>query len=119
KNLVDSNNVAQLGNSFSSVYEDRLVVESYIYRMSEHLFRKKFMLDTCSSAASAVRIQPVVEEYNARIAALIGDYEKTKLTEAEAAYFSAFKENVANLEIHEASYFKDAQKDATFIRGRI
>lgn len=119
KNLVDSNNVAQLGNSFSSVYEDRLVVESYIYRMSEHLFRKKFMLDTCSSAASAARIEPVVNAYNARIAALITDYEKTKLTEAEATYFNAFKENVANLKIHEGSYFRNAEDDAANIRGMI
>lgn len=119
KNLVDSKNVAQLGNSFSSVYEDRLVVESYIYRMSEHLFRKKFMLDTCSSGASAARIQPVVTEYNTRIAALINDYEKTRLTEAEAGYFEAFKKNVARLRDHEASYFRNAEVDAAKIRGMI
>jgi len=119
KNLVDSNNVAQLGNSFSSVYEDRLVVESYIYRMSEHLFRKKFMLDTCSSAASAARIQPAVDAYNSRIAALIGEYEKTKLTEAEATYFNDFKENVARLKVHEASYFQHAEEGDVDIRSMI
>ena len=120
KNLVDSNNVAQLGNSFSSVYEDRLVVESYIYRMSEHLFRKKFMLDTCSSAASAARIEPVVAEYNARIAALIADYEKTKLTDAERMYFQRFKQNIADLKAYEASYFLNAgEDDASRARGMI
>ena len=107
KNLVDSNNVVRLGNSFSSVYEDRLVVESYIYRMSEHLFRKKFTLDTCSSAVSAGRIQPVVEEYQDRISALIADYEQTRLTNTEKAYFDRFKADIAQLKYHEDEFFQN------------
>ena len=119
KNLVDSNNVTQLGNSFSSVYEDRLVVESYIYRMSEHLFRKKFMLDTCSSAASAARIRPVVENYQERIAQLIADYEKTKLTDSESAYFRMFKDNIANLKSHEDAFFASRDYDNDSVSAMI
>ena len=96
-NLIDSKNVTQLGSSFSSVYEDRLVVESYIYRMSEHLFRKKIMLDTCSTNASATRVRPLIDQFNESICEIIAEYERTTLTEDEAFYFNKFKENVANL----------------------
>lgn len=119
KSLVDSNNVTRLGDSFSSVFEDRLVVESYIYRMSEHLFRKKFMLDTCSSTGSAARIAPVVENYQERIAELVADYEKTKLTEEENAYFEMFKENIARLKHHEDAFFANGDDDIDSVRTMI
>ena len=104
-NLIDSKNIRQLGNSFSSVYEDRLVVESYIYRMSEHLFRKKFMLDTCSSQASVARIRPLVDDFNKSINCMIAEYKTTRLTEEEAIYFDKFKANVAELIRYEQNYF--------------
>ncbi|MES2555787.1 MAG: hypothetical protein V4604_06540 [Bacteroidota bacterium] len=31
RNIVDKQNVSELGNSFNSVYKDRLLVEGYIY----------------------------------------------------------------------------------------
>lgn len=117
KNLVDSNNVDQLGDSFSSVYNDRLVVESYIYRMSEHMFRKKFMLDTCSSTVSATQIQPVVRDYQGRIAALIADYEETKLTATEADYFNRFKENIGKLTSYEDTFFAKGDKNIDSVRA--
>ena len=117
KNLVDSNNVVQLGDSFSSVYEDRLVVESYIYRLSEDMFRKKFMLDTCSSTASAARIKPVVDDYQERIDALIVDYEETKLTEAETTYFRKFKDNINQLESFEDAFFAQGDQGRDSVRA--
>lgn len=104
-NVIDSKNVTQLGSSFSSVYEDRLLVESYIYRMSEHLFRKKFMLDTCNSYASAVRIKSLIDDFNQSIVQMISEYENTRLTQDEAIYFDKFKANVAGLIRYEQDYF--------------
>lgn len=105
KNMLDSKNVSQLGSFFSTVYEDRLVVESYIYRMSEHLFRKKIMIDTAENLQSAREIRPVIVQYNHSIAALIDAYEKTRLTKTEATYFSEFKKNVGTLADFEREYF--------------
>ena len=103
-NIIDNKNVTKLGISFSSVYEDRLLVESYIYRMSESLFRKKIMLDTCSSDASAARIRPMINEFNECIDNIIADYEKTRLTDEEVQYFNRFKQNVAMLMAFEEEY---------------
>lgn len=111
-NVIDSKNVTQLGSSFSSVYEDRLLVESYIYRMSEHLFRKKIMLDTCSTNASATRVRPLVHQFNESISKIIAEYEKTRLTGDETLYFNKFKENVANLvELEERHLMSVARAD--------
>ena len=105
KNTLDSKNVSQLGTSFSSVYEDRLLVESYIYRMSEHLFRKKIMIDTSESLSSALKVRSIIDQYNQSIIDIIELYEKTKLTEAERKYFDEFKKNVSKLSESEADYF--------------
>ena len=107
KSIIDSRHVAELGSSFSSVYEDRLMVESYIYRLSEHLFRKKIMIDSTSVAAVAHRIRPLVENHNASIRQIIADYEKTKLTADESRYFQAFKSNVSRLAQLEESYLSN------------
>lgn len=107
KNQVDSNHVTQLGHSFSSVYEDRLMVESYIYQLSEHLFRKKIMIDSCDNAFTAGIIKPLIDGHTRAIEDIITDYETTKLTETEAKYFSLFKDNVRKLVSVENVYLQN------------
>lgn len=107
KNILDNKHVSQLGNSFSSVYEDRLLVESYIYELSDHLFRKKIMIDTCSSPASARHVAPLINSHNEAVNRIIFHYEKTKLTEAESFIFSEFKENIRELTALETQYLNN------------
>lgn len=122
KNMVDNQNVTALGNSFSSVYKDRLMVESYIFRLSEHLFRKKIMIDsTAARTADISRVKGLVEDHNRAIAEIITEYEKTKLTEAEDRFFKAFRKNIHDLNVLEADYLQrlsDSQ-DATGVKDLI
>lgn len=104
KNILNRHNFLELGASFSSVYEDRLVVESYIYRLSDHLFRKKIMIDTCKGTASAQHVMRNMEAYNASMGALLELYEKTNLTEEETSVFKLFKEEVAKIKELEEVY---------------
>lgn len=109
KNWYDERNVAALGNSFASVYEDRLVVESYIYQLSDHLYQKKSLIDNCSSQENRKNLQSKLGEHNAAISALILDYEKTKLTSAESASFESFKQNIASIQVLETKYLASAE----------
>src|SRR5688572_32281804 len=86
KNWYDERKVAELGNSFASVYEDRLVVEGYIYQLSDHLYQKKIMLDNCSNQENLTNLRAKFGEHNAAIHGLIQNYEKTRLTETENAF---------------------------------
>ncbi len=98
KNWYDERNVATLGQSFASVYEDRLVVESYIYQLSDHLYQKKSLLDNCTGQEHNPQLQVALNRHNSAINALLQDYEKTKLTASETACFLAFKQNVSAIE---------------------
>lgn len=103
KNMMEQENVSELGDSFSSVYEDRLLVESYIYKLSDHLYKKKLIIDQCKSD-DRLELREKIEEHNAAIQSLIRDYEKTKLTSEESVFFQAFKKNMEEMNVLEAQY---------------
>jgi hypothetical protein len=83
KDVMDKRNVDSLGTSFSSVYEFRLLPESYIYQMPEHLYHKRMLLDN-PSAAATVKLE--LQRHNKAIENIISPFKKTKLTTAESAH---------------------------------
>lgn len=99
KNRMDSSNVSSLGSSFSSVYEDRLVVEMYIYELSNLLYQKKMLLDNCEGSYEAARIG----DFHSSIRDIIDAYGKTVLTEEEAVLFDNLKTELQQLAMHEQS----------------
>jgi hypothetical protein len=105
-NLVEKRHVAELGTSFDSVYKDRLLVEGYIYELSNCLHAKK---ETISRAYSHDRVQAVTEEMNrqdAAIGELMSAYERTKLTDREAAVLSSLKYRLRALDRFGQSYLQ-------------
>jgi nitrogen fixation protein FixH len=95
--LMKKSNVSELGSSFSSVYEDRLVVESYIYKFSDYLYQKKLVIGNCQSAQQAERVRAKLTRHNDAIRKMITAYEQTKLTQAEVKYFADFKTNISEM----------------------
>jgi hypothetical protein len=106
KNVLDRNNVSELGDSFSSVYEDRLLVESYIYKLSDHLYQKQLLIDQYSQQNDVNQLTAKMAGHNLAIRALIHEYEKTKLTTEESKFFDAFKNNINELLTLENQYLK-------------
>lgn len=95
--LMEKSNVSELGSSFSSVYEDRLVVESYIYKFSDYLYQKKLLVDDCKSGQHAADLRAKITAHNDAILKMIASYEQTKLTDKEAEYFADFKKNITEI----------------------
>jgi len=114
KNVLDRNNVLDLGDSFSSVYKDRLLVESYIYKLSDHLYQKQILFDQCSQTQSDNhQLALNIKGHNATINSLIQEYAGTKLTDDEAIYFDKFKRNIFQMESLENQFFQDNTDIAT------
>lgn len=103
---MERNNVSELGDSFSSVYEDRLLVESYIYQLSDHLYQKKLIFDNCNVQGDQVTYQSQIEKLNADITVLIHEYEKTKFTERESVFFESFKNSIRTITSLETQYLR-------------
>ena len=96
KNVSDKRHFNELGDSFSAVYEDRLMAESYIYEMSNHLSRKKLLVDDCQTKEDFSQVKDKLNAHNEAIQTLIAAYDKTKLTPTEEVLFKDFKKKIAN-----------------------
>ncbi|MBL7858370.1 MAG: MCP four helix bundle domain-containing protein [Cyclobacteriaceae bacterium] len=106
KNIIEDNHVAELGDSFSSVYEDRLLAESYIYKLSDHLYQKKILMDQCRADENLIEVRDKISVHNTAIQVLIQDYEKTRLTEKESGFFQSLKKSIDEMNVLEHEYFK-------------
>lgn len=97
KNALDKKQVTDLGKTFSAVYEDRLLAESYIYRISDQLYREKLQFDKAYKKGDAGFFEnaPFAEA----ITSLVADFDKTRLTEEESRVFKSLKFSISHLHI--------------------
>lgn len=91
KNILERRNFNELGNSFVTFYEDRLVVESYIFSISEKLFRIKLLVNHCQFESDYSHVVEEISTYENDILNLVKEFEDTKLTIAEAGFLTDFK----------------------------
>jgi hypothetical protein len=96
KNLLERKNFNELGDSFISFYEDRLVVESYIFSISEKLFRIKLLVNHCEFESDYSHVIEDIIAYENGILKLVGDFERTKLTTKEEGFLNDFKGIIEN-----------------------
>jgi len=109
-NMMDKSHFLELQDSFASVYKDRLVVESYIYKLASQVHKKKLLFDYYEQ----VDVSEFIEKnqmLNDSIADLIYSYEKTKLTTAESHLFSDLKKQVTELEQEEIKFINSNSAD--------
>ncbi|HMQ08795.1 MAG TPA: hypothetical protein PKC30_15960 [Saprospiraceae bacterium] len=87
-NLIITKNAGNIQESFSSVVKDRLIVESYIYELAEHLYEKKLMIDNCNFQAGSDRTLCDFQIHNVRISELLEDFSNTAFTDDESIHFT-------------------------------
>jgi hypothetical protein len=102
KNILERKNFNELGDTFVSFYEDRLLVESYIFSISEKLFRIKLLVNHCEFESDYSHVIDEISNYENEILSLVKDFEKTKLTTLEEEFLTDFKRIIEeNLRIAE------------------
>jgi hypothetical protein len=102
KNILERKNFNELGDTLVSVYEDRLVVESYIFNISEKLFRIKLLVNHCAFESDYTHVIEDISTYENEILAIVEDFENTNLTVKEGEFLSDFKKIISeNLRIQD------------------
>ncbi len=107
KNVVDKRNTEELNSTFNSVYEDRLVVEQYIYQLSKLLYENRLMLDGCADQDAIMSMQERLVANNRHMDEIILAYGHTHLTENEAVVFGYLQKDIAAIERIEFTYLAD------------
>lgn len=91
KNLIERGSFRSISGTFTEVYDDRLLVESYIFQISEKLFRLQKLIDHCDINYDYSKVVEEISTEEQAILALVGAFEATRLTEPEAVLLSDFK----------------------------
>lgn len=96
KNLLERRSFRTISNTFTEVYNDRLVVESYIFQISEKLFQIQKLIDHCDLDYDYSKVINEIAVSEKEILGIVTEFEATSLTEQEAGYLTDFKKIIQN-----------------------
>ena len=91
KNLLERQSFRAVSGTLSNVYEDRLLVESYIFQISEKLFKIQRLVDHCTINYDYSKAVVEISMEEQAILKIVGAFESTQLTEQEALLLADFK----------------------------
>jgi len=91
KNLLERQSFRSVSSTLSDVYEDRLLVESYIFQISEKLFTIQKLVDHCTLNFDYSQAVLEISKEEQAILKLVAAFEATQLTEQEATLLADFK----------------------------
>lgn len=110
-NLSQRKHFQQLEESISSIYQDRLLVESYIFKLYENIQKHNDLLEKAPSEKLIEEVERLANERKA----LIALYEETYITEEEAKHFSALKTSLSKIEaLNHSKSFEELKLLNTF-----
>lgn len=96
KNLTERQAFKSISKTFTEVYQDRLVVEGYIFEISDRLFSIQKLIDHCNLDYDYTRVINEIQGHEEGIMELIVDFEQTNLTVEESDYLTDFKRIIEN-----------------------
>ncbi|MBC6367303.1 hypothetical protein DDT91_10915 [Algoriphagus sp. AK58] len=96
KNLLERQSFRSISSTFTEVYNDRLVVEGHIFKISEKLFKIQKLVDHCDLTYDYSRVIEEISNHEKEILAIVAEFEATNLTDQEATYLSDFKRIIQN-----------------------
>lgn len=96
-NLVERNQIRRLDKSFSSMYEDRLLAESYLFQLYDQLQQKNELFQASLLGKHPDAKQFDFDQYQQKLKAILEKFEKTRLTKAEADKYQRFKNILVDL----------------------
>jgi uncharacterized protein YjbI with pentapeptide repeats len=96
KNLLERQSFRSISSTFTEVYNDRLVVEGYIFKISEKLFKIQKLVDHCDLDYDYSKVINEISGHEKAILDLVAEFEETNLTEQEATYLIDFKKIIEN-----------------------
>jgi hypothetical protein len=91
KNLLERQSFQSISSTFTEVYNDRLVVEGYIFKISEKLFKIQKLVDHCDLDYDYSKVINEISDHEKAIMEIVVEFEATNLTDQEATYLTDFR----------------------------
>lgn len=99
KNIWEKQSIENINQSFSSIYNDRLLPATYIFKITKHLYQKHLLLKEDNLVG--------LDFHSKQIDSLLTDFENTNLVAQEKIILSKLKKNLElynKLELKAISY---------------
>lgn len=109
-NLVERSQIRSLERSFSSMYEDRLLAESYLFQLYDQLQQKNEFFQSSFQGDHQVLHTYNYAQFEQTLKGIIEKYEKTHLTEEEADKYKRFKLELANMQAIDAQVLAQTEQ---------
>ncbi|WP_421798918.1 MCP four helix bundle domain-containing protein [Haliscomenobacter sp.] len=109
-NLVERNQIRRLDKSFSSMYEDRLLAESYLFQLYDQLQQKNELFQASLQAKHPDIQQFDIDQHQKKLNAIIDKFEKTQLTKEEADKYQRFKTILADMSAIDAQVMDQTEQ---------
>ena len=92
-NYLDRLHTENVKNSISTMYEDRLIVEEYIFKMTQNIYQIREALST----ATVENDEIIVKKFTDNIKNTFDSFSKTRLTEKEKLTADELKLQISEL----------------------
>lgn len=92
-NYLDRLHTENVKNSISTMYEDRLIVEEYIFKMTQNTYQIREALNT----ATVENDEKIVKKFTDNIKNTFDSFSKTRLTEKEKLTADELKLQISEL----------------------
>lgn len=96
-NIGESKTMIELGESFNTIYEDRLMAENYIYKMSEIIHQCQLLLPEYIENNNLKNFSIKFATTLDQLKPIISLYQETVLTPKESVLFVDLKNNISEL----------------------
>ena len=108
-NLIDKDNFSRLKNAVTTIYDDRIVANDILFDLNNIIHQKQLGLAT----SDTLFFKNVNTSCNARIEALLTQYDQTELTDKEQSIYSALKTNIATCKTLEEEFTENNFRSTT------
>ncbi|RIV34926.1 hypothetical protein D2V08_06040 [Flagellimonas lutimaris] len=99
-NRLNNRNFSTVEHGVDSVFEDRLVVQEYIYTLNNLFHKKELYLANNTLNNKAIPQYPEIKN-------ILADFERTDLTREESLFLTNLKENYKELKTLETNHAKN------------
>lgn len=103
-NISNRKTFSKLNESIASIYKDRLMPATYIFQLTDHLYKKKFLLNEMQANDNAA----IATRHDSAIHSIIKTYEATYLTPAEKKHWVAFKKELEQYNTLTSGLYKNS-----------
>ncbi len=109
-NLSEYRSFQSLDKSVASVVDDRLMPATYLFKITNALYKKR-MLHEASDTHTPTERASLINKHNISIDSCIKEYESTVLTTEEKQQWISFKQDLASYNSMEIAWLNDSHKN--------